>query len=230
MSPFWRARRRIITPTLPVRLIDFATNLVYVATYMVIIPILVAIYFYRFQSKALKILLGGLVIVLFLDVLLLFFNAKNTFLYIFSAVDALSMALIFSVAITNERVSTVSWKAGVLFVLLIGFDAFFWSGITTNGYSNALEKVFVLGLTLYYLTQLLQDEEVVTLAEQPLFWVCVGVLMYNLVGLFDIFSKPMLSFSRNLYLQFYVIWSFVTICMYGCFAFAFWQSKHNTEV
>jgi hypothetical protein len=208
-------------------LINLAIILVYMATYIVIVPIVVAIYFYAYQSKALKILLIGLGVVLFFDVLLLFFNAKNTFLYIFSAVDVLIIACMFSVAIVNKRISKIVLITGFLFVPFIGFDAFFYSGITSNGYSNSLEKIFVLVVVIYYLTQLMQNELIDNLNEQPLFWICIGNLAYNIIGLFDVFSKHMLSYSQTLYLQFYMIWSIVAIFMYCCFTYAFWRSKYT---
>ncbi|UFH55005.1 hypothetical protein [Spirosoma sp. KNUC1025] len=135
------------------------------------------------------------------------------------------MAAVFSAAIAKARTRKLILLTGSLLVLLIGIDAFWGSGLANNGYSNALEKVFILVITIYYLTQLFQDEDTVNLADQPMFWVSMGLLVYNLVGLFDVFSKPVLSYSQNLYLQFYMIWSGVAIFMYGCFAFAFWRSK-----
>ena len=211
-------------------LVDFAISLVYIATYIVVVPILVAIYFQAYQSKALKILLGGLVCVLLFDVLILWYEEKkNLFLYIFSAIDALTMAWMFSVAITNKKASKIILTIGILFVLLIATDAFFWSGLASNGYSNALEKVFVVIVTMYYLTQLLQDEATVNLRKEPLLWVCVGVLAYDLVGLCDVFSEPMLNYSKSLYLQFYMIWCIAAIFMYSCFAYAFWCSKRSSQ-
>jgi hypothetical protein len=212
------------------KLVDFAISLVYMATYVVVVPILVAIYFYKYQSKPLKILLVGLVCVLFFDVLMLFFEAKNTFLYIFSGIDALMMAGVFSVAVTNQSTGKVILGVGFLFVPIIVLDAFFWSGLENNGYSNALEKVFVLATVIYYLTQLLQDVEIDNLWQEPLIWVSVSVLVYNLVGLLDVFSNPMLNYSKSLYLQFYMIWCIAALFMNGCFAYAFWRSKYKSQL
>lgn len=211
------------------KLVDFAISLVYMATYIVVIPILVAIYFFKYQSKSLRILLAGLICVLFFDILMLFFEAKNTFLYIFSGIDALMMAGVLSVAVTNQSASKIILGMGFLFVPLIALDAFFWSGLENNGYSNALEKVFVLAAVVYYLTQLLQDVEVDNLWQEPLIWVSIGILVYNLVGLLDVFSNPMLNYSKSLYLQFYMIWCIAALFMNACFAYAFWRSKYNSQ-
>lgn len=212
------------------KLVDIATYLVYMATYIVVVPILVAIFLFTYQPKELKILLAGLIITLFFDVVLLFFNAKTIFLYIFTLIDVITAVWMFSVVIRNMRIRKQTQLAGGLFTLFTFVDAFVLSGTNHNGYANFIGKLFVIILTIYYLTQLFQDETVDKLSEQPLFWVCVGSLANNLIGLFDVFSEPILSYSRTLYLQFYLIWSVAAIFMYGCCAIAFWVAKRPYPV
>lgn len=213
------------------KLLDVAQYLTYIATYIIVVPIGVAFYFYANQSKALRILLGGLVCVLFVDILLLWFlESKYTFLYIFSAIDIVMMACAYSVAVSNSRSGKIIRIAGLSVVPLIALDAFFWSGLTGNGYSNAFEKVVVLVMAIYYLTQLLQDEEAVNLWHEPLLWISGGVLVFNLVGLCDVFSAPMLNYSQSLYLQYYMVLCIANIFMYGCFAYAFWYTQNNSRL
>ena len=116
------------------------------------------------------------------------------------------------------------------FKLFIVFDAFIWSGINNNGYSNALGKVWILGIAIYYLIQLFRDLNVVKLTEQPLFWISVGLITNNAIGLIDIFSNPILTYSRSIYLQFYMIWSIAAIFMYCCFAYAFWKYRLESHL
>lgn len=210
------------------KLIKIATYLVGIAQFIVILPVMVGIYSYSFLSKELKILLGGLTVMFILDIVLFFFpELKNTFLYGFNALDIVTYSWMFSMAIYQSGVRKIIRIGIFLFLLLIAFDAFFWSGLKDNGYSNALGKVWILGIAIYYLIQLLRDLNVVKLSEQPLFWISVGIVTNNAIGLIDIFSNPMLVYSQNIYLQFYMIWSIAAIFMYCCFAYAFWKSQHD---
>lgn len=205
------------------KLIELASYSVYLATYIVIVPILVALYFYKYLSEELKILLWGLVIVFILDIMILFFDAKNSFLYLFSLTDALMFSWLYSKVISNEKISRWVFNTGIFFVPLIALDAIFISGIFENGISNFLVKLYLIILVLYFLTQLFQEESSRNLSEQPIFWISLGVLMYNLVGLFDVFSKPILTYSQNIYLQYYIIWCLFTVGMHGCFTYGIWQ-------
>ncbi|MFN8347773.1 MAG: hypothetical protein U0X91_22400 [Spirosomataceae bacterium] len=210
------------------KLIDIATYLIYTATYSIAVPIGIGLYFYASQSKALRIVLGGLVCVLFLDIVLLWFlESKYTFLYLFSIVDAVMMTWAYSVAVTHSHAGKLILTAGLITIPIIASDAFFGAGLTGNGYSNAFEKVVISVVVIYYLTQLFQDEEATDLRMEPLLWVSVGVLIFNLVALGDVFSAPMLNFSQSLYLQYYMVLCLATIFLYGCFSYAFWLSRYN---
>jgi hypothetical protein len=211
-------------------LIKIATYLVGIAQYIVILPILVGIYFFSFLTKELKVLLGGLTVILLMDIILHFFpTAKNTFLYGFTAIDIITFVWMFWTVLHTPREKKMTILLGGLLLIFIGVDAFIWSGLESNGYSNAVSKIFISGLSIYYLIQLIQDLSIVKLSDESLFWVSIGLITSNLIGFIDIFNKPMLTYSRSLYLQFYMIWSIAAIFMYGCFAYTFWKSKHNNQ-
>lgn len=213
------------------KLIDIATYLVYIAMYSIIIPVGAGIYLFTRLTKPLKILWVGLCLVLILDILLLFFDLRiaNTFLYVFTAVDVLMFSFVFSLSLSQKRRSSIILVIGVLFIPLIILDALFISGSEKNGLSNAIEKIFVLAIALYFLKQLFLDDSESNLLAAPLFWVSVGVISYDMVGFFDIFKEPILNFSQNLYLQYFIFWSLVTVFMYIAFSRAFWLcNRTNT--
>ncbi len=210
------------------RLIDFATYLIYTATYIIIIPIMVSLYYIKHLPKELKIVLGGLSVAFVLDILILYFDSKYTFIYVFSAIDVLTNALMISLIVYNKKASKFIIIAAFLIIGLIVFDAMAISGVNNNGFSNAIAKIYVLIISIYYLSMLLQNETS-DFKQQPVFWICVGLLSYNFIGLFDALSKPMLSQSQYLYLQFYMVWCIATIFMYGCFTFAFWKTSTSIK-
>jgi hypothetical protein len=211
------------------KLVDVAMYLVYIATYGVIVPVGFGLYLIRHLNKPLKIVLVGLCLSLVLDLGLLAVNFKitNTFLYAFSGVDVLIMTWLYSSVITHETIRNVIRWSGILFIPLIGLDAFFISGLANNGFSNAVEKFYVMVIALYYLTQLFQEKIDDDIRRQSLFWVSAGVVLANLVGSFDIFSKPVINYSQTFYLQYFMCWSFVTILMFGAFSYAFWLSQSD---
>lgn len=211
------------------KLVDVAMYLVYIATYGVIVPVGIGIYLVRHLNKPLKIALAGLCLSLVLDLGLLAVNFKitNTFLYAFSGVDLLMMAWLYSTIITHKTLSNVIRWSGLFFIPLIGLDAFFISGLANNGFSNAVEKFYVMVIALYHLTQLVQEKIDDDMRRQPLFWVSAGIVVANLVGSFDIFSRPVINYSQTVYLQYFMFWSFVTILMFGAFSYAFWLSRYD---
>ncbi len=209
------------------KLIEIANYLVFTAEYIVVLPIGVALYFRAYFQKELKILLLGLIATLLLDIVsvLFFFSMKNTTLYFFTAIDILTATWVFSAALPKGRASKIIGKMGFVLLPLIVFDAFFWSGTDNNGLSNTIAIVLISSIAIYYLTQLFRDTSIVKLTEEPMFWVSIGLIANDVVGFFDVFSKPMLTYSQNMYLQFYMVWSIATIFMYCCLAYAFWLGK-----
>ncbi|RIV19996.1 hypothetical protein DYU11_24080 [Fibrisoma montanum] len=211
------------------KLVDVAMYLVYIATYGVIVPVGIGLYLVRHLNKPLKIALAGLCLSLVLDLGLLAVNFKitNTFYYLFSGFDLLIMAWLYSSVITHKTFSNVIQWSGIFFIPLIGLDAFFISGLTNNGFSNAVEKFYVMVIAIYYLTQLLLEKIDDDIRRQPLFWISAGIVIANLVGSFDIFSRPVINYSQTIYLQYFMFWSFVTILMFGAYSYAFWLSQRD---
>ncbi len=209
------------------KLVDLAFYLVYISTYIIVVPIGVGIYFRKYLSPVLKLLLLALFIVFVLDLSMLFFDLKSssTFFYLFSFFDLLMMTWIFSLLIISRKIRRLIVIFSFLCGIFIFVDAFYISGISSNGLSNALEKSFILIIAIYFLTQLFQDKIESDLLKEPLFWMSVGIIAYNLVGSFDIFNNALVNYSQNLYLQYYVFWSITTIFTYCAFAYAFKLSK-----
>lgn len=212
------------------KLIELSAYLVYLSTYLIAVPILLGFYLYRRIPILLRILLAGLVLVLILDVALLFSTAKNAFLYVFCGVDVLLFGWIFSRSVSGKATGHLILAGTALVTLTIGLDAFFYSGLTANSLSQTLARAFLVVISVVYLSQLIQDLSVVNLLAQPMLWVSLGVLTYNAVSVFDAFSKPILSYSQNLYLQFYTVWALATMLLYGCYTYAFWTAKHTEEI
>lgn len=211
------------------KLYNIAFYLVNVAMYSYAISVAAGIYYLKYLSKPMKILLLGLGVVLLLDLLVLFVDNRttNSLVYLFSIVDVLTITDMYFFLINKKPVAKWILAAGILFALLTAADAFFISGLHNIGYSNALEKIFVLAVAVYFLSQLLQEDTETDILKQPVFWISIAVIANSLAGSFDVFREPVMNYSQNLYLQYYIFWSLVTVCMNIVFAYAFRLCKRT---
>lgn len=213
------------------KLIEITNYLVFIAEYSVALPILIAIIFRAYQQKELKILFIGLCTTFIVDIVtgLFFLSMKYATLYIFSAIDILTMTLMFSAALPTSPLSKIIRLMGFAMLPFIALDAFFWSGTEDNGYSSTIVVLLITGMAIYYLARLFKDINIDNLIAEPMFWVCIGLITNDAIGFFDIFSKPILTYSQNLYLQYYMIWSITATFMNACFAYAFWLAKRQYQ-
>ncbi len=213
------------------KLIEITRYLVFIAEYSVAIPILIAIIFHAYQQKELKILFIGLCATLIVDIVtgLFFLSIKYATLYIFSAIEVVTMTLMFSAALPKNALSKTIRLMGFAMLPVIALDAFYGSGTDDNGYSSTVVILMITAMAIYYLARLFKDMTIPNLTAEPMFWVCTGLIVNDAIGFFDIFSKPILTYSQNLYLQYYMIWSIAAIFMYACFAYAFWLAKRQYQ-
>ena len=108
------------------KLVDLAFYLVYISTYIIVVPIGVGIYFRKYLSPVLKLLLLALFIVFVLDLSMLFFDLKSssTFFYLFSFFDLLMMTWIFSLLIISRKIRRLIVTFSFLCGIFIFVDAF----------------------------------------------------------------------------------------------------------
>ncbi|MCI1189112.1 hypothetical protein MON38_16940 [Hymenobacter sp. DH14] len=94
----------------------------------------------------------------------------------------------------------------------------FKPGILLTG---CLLELAMVGL---YFRKLLNELRVPSLAQEPMFWVSTGVLLYGLSKLFiSLFSNYMLEhYSRQLSLMVWTIHGLLTIVLYLCYLRAIW--------
>ena len=209
------------------KLIDLSYYLVYICTYIIVIPVIVGFYRFKSLSNTLRIFLLGLGVVLFLDLLLLFFSLRttNTFLYIFAFVELVTLSYVYISYYSSITAKKTIGIGGTLIAVLLMVDALFISGIDSNGFSISITKLFIASIAIFYMSRLFKEEVESKLSDKPIFWISIGAIAYYLIGFFDIMQGPIISYSQNLYLQYYMVWSIVTIIMYLFYSTAFWKSK-----
>lgn len=209
------------------KLYDFSLLFIYIGSFSIIIPLLLGTYIFNNLTYSLKIFYWGLFIIFIIDVLMLFFDNEigNTFLYILSGIDLIFMVLVFYFEINNQKFKILVLIMAIIFLLLIFIDAFYISGIKSKGFSNIVERLFIMAVAIYYLTKQFQKDIELNLSKQPMVWICIGIIVYNFVGAFDLFSNAISIYSRNIYLQYYFFWGIISTLMYLSFAYAFYLTK-----
>lgn len=146
---------------------------------------------------------------------------RNAFHYLFTLLDIGILTLILLTSGWGKRVTKPIYILASIVAVFVIIDAFFLSGLAVNGISNPLAKLYLSGLSIFILSNLITQDLETNLLHQPLLWICLGSLVYNLIGFFDIFAMQILNFSQNLYLQYYIIWAAMTIVMYLLYAKAY---------
>ncbi|WP_210520988.1 hypothetical protein [Hymenobacter terricola] len=88
-----------------------------------------------------------------------------------------------------------------------------------------LECLLVLGLVGLYFRKLLNELRVQSLADDPMFWVSTGLLLYSLAKLqIALFSNYMLAhYSMQLNQLMWAINAFMSIVLYLCYCRALWM-------
>jgi len=211
------------------KFIDLVLYIVYAGTYSIIIPVGIGSFFVKRMNKTISVFYLGLVAVLILDVIILFIDARlrNGFLYLFTIIDLSVLTWVFTSLMHGNRAKRIAQLMAVLMVILVMMDGLLYSGLEVNGLSNSIARLFIALLAIYYLSKMMTTDVERDLTQAPMLWISIGVIVYNLVGFFDVFAGPIMNYSQNMYLQYYMLWSLCTLAMYLLFAKAFrviWKS------
>lgn len=205
---------------------EIANFLVYFSTYFIILPVLVGVFFYKKNSPEMNILLLYSILTFIVDLLLLIdTDLHNTFLYFFSILDLVFFSILFLKFISPILLKKMLILICICIVLFLIFDSIYYSGFTSNGISNSIVKGYLLCISVLFFNQIITKNIDRNLLLEPMLYVALGVILYNLVGLFDFFAGQVSSFSPLLLWQYYAFWAVLTIMMYFLFAYAFWPRK-----
>ncbi len=204
-----------------------ANFLVYFSTYFVVFPILIGLFFYKKTTNKLKILLLYLVCTLIIDILLIVIDLKlhDIFLYFFSILDILFFSYLFLRLISPLILKKILIIICISIVLFLIFDSLYFSELSSYGVSNSITKAYLLCISVLFFSQIITKNIDENLLIEPMLYVALGVILYNLVGLFDFFANQVINYSPIIIWQYYTFWAIITIIMYFLFAYAFFPKK-----
>ena len=208
-------------------LMDLAIFLDTGANYFVIVPLCLGFFYFKHISVLLKILLFGLVLTLLQLIILKILNINSSFIfgYILACVDTIMVTLLISQNITSRINRNIFLTIGLLLLIFIFIDSQYITCLNNFGISTFVVKIFIVISAFITLNHLFKINLETEIFEQPIIWICFGLIFNNLLGSFEMFSLAIMNYSQNLVLQYYMLLAFVRIVMYLFFSYSFYLSQ-----
>lgn len=166
--------------------------------------------------------------------LYLMLNLRNNHFvfHVLQPVEYTLLSLFFQQSFTKPSVKRLVSASIIGFVAFCLIDTLLLESLSApNSYSFAVEAVLLIGLSAYYLYQLLQSESYVPLRSIPEFWVSAGVLFFYagaffLMGLLNYLTKTDYQLARRLFF----INHLLNIILYGLYAVGFVWKAHQVKL
>lgn len=163
----------------------------YISLFSAILPIAAAWYNFRNLDKVLKIvafffLISGL-FDLGLVLLSSCFHVRNTafMVHVFIWISIVFFARIYYVAFSKTLFKQVCLVLSVVTGIAVLGNAVWGEGIMVYpSFSNTVEGIMLIILSLLYFYQLFDRQEFVYIEKQGLFWINAGVLVYFAINIF----------------------------------------------
>ncbi len=175
------------------------------ATGSMLIPILFAIYYWKFLNKPLKLFFWYCFLTFSLNVLEVFFiwstvnyketllpllkkwDIKNTSFYsiLFFSKDFIFLGLFLKETL-KHRVN-ISWVQPIIMLLLISTWAnhLFIEGFRAYGvFNRTVDAIFCFAIPLYFLWFIFNENSKVPIVKNPYFWIGLGLISTALIGFY----------------------------------------------
>jgi hypothetical protein len=155
-----------------------------------ILPVIAALYNYRYLDKVLKIAAAFFLVSAVFDLVLqlvvrMGINNNHPLIYIFIIVSVLFFAAIYFYAFFNPKLKKAILILSAIALLIILFNVIFIESIWDYpSLSITVLGVLLIFFSLMYFYQLLNRQEFIHIEKQGLFWINTGVLFYFSINLF----------------------------------------------
>jgi hypothetical protein len=205
---------------------DFIDLLGQICLLAAALPVLVALSQWRRLNTPMRVIAGFLVGSLALSGGSMLIE-ENRFMTHFGVYwDVVCMTLYFYLVVRNRPIKRAILPSGALFLVWSLIDTWFVTGwARVNSPTAAIETVFVIGLSLVHLRELMLDVRPEGLHRQPLFWFTSSLLIQNAVNLlYNAFEAQLLEDARLFYQIIGIIYIFTLIGQF-VFAWGFWVRR-----
>jgi hypothetical protein len=155
-----------------------------------ILPVLAALYNYRYLDKVLKITAAFFLVSAVFDLMLqlvirMGINNNHPLIYIFVIVSIMFFATVYYYAFFSPTLKKAILILSVIALLITLFNVIFIESIWDYpSLSITVLGVLLILFSLMYFYQLLNRQEFVHIEKQGLFWINTGVLFYFSINLF----------------------------------------------
>lgn len=201
--------------------------MLYISIFSVLVPLLLGIILYNKLEMNSRWLMVLLTVTTIPHMAALIIPGSGRFIYynLFSIFDALFWAFLFYINSRSKKIRfsiilLASVQAAIFFILINSI------GITTRFLSEfvCLNSLVQLLLVLSFFYERYTREEILALEKEPMFWFCVGILLYAPTTYFHfafydlITSRPDLNYDHLSTIHHYLNTSMYLIFSIGIFS------------
>jgi hypothetical protein len=207
-------------------------TLVHLSVLSVAVPLTIALLRYRKLAVDQRRLIPFLVVALITDCTTTYLikgESNLPLLHLYTVLEFGLLLEVFRGYFNSKKINSLSV---VLIILFVGFSiyfAFFMGGLPgLNSYPRGIECFILLGFSLYFYFNLLQNLQVEKVYSFPMFWITTAILVYFAGNLFlFVAGNDLLNVSKEITREFYKIHSVLNILKNLLFAYGLWLS-HRT--
>lgn len=210
-------------------LADFITDL---SMYSIVIPLAIGIYRYKHLSAVQKLLslviiltlggeiIGGIVAKLKINNLYIF--------HLFTILQFILLTLVMEKGLTPFLTKRVLRRIALGFTLFALLDAFWWNGVHNfNNYARPLSSILLLCFALIFFYKTLRELQIKTLERAPLFWLSIGILIYQAGSLLIFLFSNYVKTSEAALVTIWGIHAIFNILLNISYSIALWVKPPN---
>ena len=206
-----------------------AYTLATVSAFSVFLPLAVGLFRLRQLGLHLKILLvflGISAIVESVTVAMASSGTSNVFLIpLFALIELTFVTIVYSKVYQNRIWKRILIFVPIAFTIFLVLNVFFAEGAKNlSSYIRSVEGLLVIGITLVWFYQALNNVSINAIHREPMFWISSGFLIY-FAGTFFLFitSTYLLEHTEGILAVAFLINSISNICKNILFTFALWM-------
>lgn len=224
------AEVRVVAHAQPIAQNKMSDILYKIASYLAFLPILIAIYRYKYLNKTLWWYVAGLLTLNICGIISIKLSEQHINNHFMMYINACSNIILRTFFFESFIISK-TYKKTLFFTLiafLIGVCAdIFVHGIYMNQYLFMIIDVWAIYFFLVCLNQILKDDSIESLRDFPLFWIVIGTLFFVIFDFFLSVSNGWLYAVNREF--FFMLWDYITpIFMFIRIVFVcigYWKTK-----
>jgi len=202
----------------------------YVIPLCIVIPIIIALFRYRFLSFSFKVLLWFLLFSSVgnaINIILANYHVATTTLFHIYTIFEFAFITWFYNIVFAEKSRYILIALVIIFTILCVINFFFiQSGAEVDTYTGTLEAVIIIGYTILYFFKQSSNEQNITWVQNGLNWINISFLIYYGCGLCMFISTNYLSrASQSVNLIVWSVFDTILLIEYLLFAVGFYKCK-----